>query len=380
MDAGPVISGNKENAQKSLQVIRDLLADLPAILKGLDASDFLPAPCLDASHKVKEEEMEVEIDRMRNGEVASAREVDNDEVQKNSKNGNLKQKRQSGVEQKKEEGDEEEERGVEEQGDEEEEGDIEEDDEGEEDRDDDEEEEEEEEEEEGNHNISPPIHAASFSLTIFPDDSIANPRYRINPLARIIAPSDTQRYNTDAGQSSSSDKVKKNEEKVEEEEEDKVFVVHVAYGNETFESVLRQTVIVPHGLIPATLGLMALMNKHQLNRQAINKEVDSAHLDKAVEKKRKRADTEISSDIPWSETSHIRLSQLTRSLPSISSKLTQTSASQVLQAFEAAGALTHIPKVEKNLEGSGGGNGGGGVLGRKEGKRKMYKVLPKGHL
>ena len=271
MDTGPVISGNQENAQKSLQVIRDLLADLPAILNGLEASDFLPAPCLDANSLIK---------------IESG----------------------SGEEEEESEGNEEE-KEVEEEGDGEEENEVEEN----------EEEEEEDEEEEGNFNISAPINTDMIDDIICPE----NTKFRINPLARIIAPSDIQRYNPDASQPSS-----------DEEEEEVVFVVHVAYGNETFESVLRQTVMVPRAYIPAALNLMELMNKHQLARQSTNKSVS--------EKKRKRTGTENSCHSVWSETSHLTPYQLKGMFPKMKGN-ELLFFTKVLLMFEAAGALTRCP-------------------------------------
>jgi hypothetical protein len=49
------------------------------------------------------------------------------------------------------------------------------------------------------------------------------------------------------------------------ENDSEVFIVHSSYGNETFESVLRQVIIVKKSMCPAAYRIIELFNAHQVN-------------------------------------------------------------------------------------------------------------------
>ena len=107
--------------------------------------------------------------------------------------------------------------------------------------------------------------------------------------------------------------------------------MHAGYGNETFESVLRQVIIVPQAMnLPAVL-LVSAITLHQKARQRIH-EFDSQR-----STKKRGHDHEIREN-EWHSTSCVTVKSIafiSRSAPD-SLQLTH----QLLEAFVLAGALT----------------------------------------
>jgi hypothetical protein len=258
-----------------------MMAAVPALLKQMRATDFLPAPCLNGSSAAVEKDSDDE------GGMDDDKNVDSEAL-------NLKLMKKW----KNDESEGEEDNGEEEEV-------------------------EEEEEEEENHNALEPICAEDMEVPANQHLDF-DTTYRVNPLVKVVTSTDIRCF--ERGSSVSKDALSSSE----------AFIVHSGFGNETFESVLRQVVIVPEIMVPAAKVLMNIIAEHQVARQRFFGSIEVARM-RGPELKRKRG--EPANDTPsWDSVEALSVGSLWRkcSDKSVDTKI----PGQLVQAFVAAGALT----------------------------------------
>jgi hypothetical protein len=289
--AESVSTAATDGAAKSLGVMKSMMAAVPAILNNMRATDFLPAPCLNGNGAAVDEDLD---DEDGSDERAVSTKAEQRAARHNGKSGK----------------DEENEEVV----DEEEEEDEEEED----------EEEEEEEEEEENHNALEPILAEKMKVPIDLSAQF-DKMYRINPLVKVITSTDIRCF--ERGSSASIPK--------DAQSSSEAFVVHSGFGNETFESVLRQVVIVPNSMASAAKVLMGIIAEHQVQRQQFFISLEENRSNRST--KRKRGEP-VECSFSWGGSSFVTVNHIkgTESGRSLDVSI----LFQLMQAFVAAGVLT----------------------------------------
>ena len=221
------------------------------------------------------------------------------------------------------------------------ESDAHEDDDEEEEEEDEEEEEGEEEEEDKNPNSLEPI---NYSSSLF-DIEEEFCQYRINPLVKIISSEHLSKFrrgtksNTKNVGNGKNEKNEKNSD--DKDSENVVYVVHSSFGNETFESVLRQVVLIPCKISNAANALLELLKIHQKNRQRIYAE-NSRIMDLALKGYDLNDFSEEASD-SWDSTGHITVKLLRNSIPTSSYFPTNKELTRLFHVFTLAGVFTKIP-------------------------------------
>jgi hypothetical protein len=147
-------------------------------------------------------------------------------------------------------------------------------------------------------------------------------KFRINPLVTVISSGDLSKFRNDQ-----SNKNKMKGSQLEIKNDSEVFIVHSSYGNETFESVLRQVIVVKKSMCPGAYRIIELFNKHQSWRQ------------KATAKDSKEDDTD-----RWHKCAFMTGIDICNSYSkSKEGYMTLDSdSSQLLSAFAAAGALVAV--------------------------------------
>ena len=236
-----VVSGKRKNADAALGIMQNILGSVPAILKNMKPSDFLPLPCL----RLKSRKV---VNGNRDKIVAADSGQSEEESNLDHTADNRKRRLVEEVEGEEEEEDEEEEDEVEEE----------------------EDEEEEEEEEEGDEELSYNSLEPILYHNILPTSNHKDCLYRMNPLVRIISSQDISKYggtdkskvSTKAGQS-----LKGNDLNRSDDEEMQVYIVHSGFGNDTYESILRQAVVVPRRLVKIADRLVLMFSNFQIDRQ-----------------------------------------------------------------------------------------------------------------
>jgi hypothetical protein len=182
---------------------------------------------------------------------------------------------------------------------------------------------EEDEEEESDNSLNPiiaenvPIHPSLHKDVINP--IAANVSFRINPLVTIISSGDLSKFRNDQSNKS---KLNGKNGTDEGDNNSEVFIVHSSYGNETFESVLRQVVIVKKSMCSVAHRIIENFNANQGWRL------------RATEK-----DSKDSCINKWHKSALIRATDISNIL-----KEEVSDAIQLLSAFTAAGALVAVDK------------------------------------
>lgn len=194
-----------------------------------------------------------------------------------------------------------------------------------------EEEEDEDEEEESDNSLNPiiaenvPMHPALHKDVI--NSIAANVPFRINPLVTIISSGDLSKFRNDQ---SNKNKLNGKYGKDEGDNDSEVFIVHSSYGNETFESVLRQVVIVKKSMCSVAHRILEMFNANQGWRlRATEKDSKDScinpHNQYIINK--------------WHKSAFIRANDISNIL-----KEEVSDAIQLLSAFTAAGALVAVDK------------------------------------
>ena len=226
--------------------MKALMESIPLILRNMEASDFLPLPCLRVVNETVDQE------------------TNND----------------AKVEEEEEEGDDNEDDNDDEEGEEDEE-------------------EEEEEEDEPNHNTLKPIFYCLHSISTPSPNNPLTLSFRLNPLVRIISSDDLGKFT--------------NCVKNKLDSANQVYVVHSSFGNETFESVLRQAVVFPYTMVDHVEALLEVFKEYQLERQGgygrLGEEKEELGVEKVQNKgERKRLSSSFSSSASSSSSSSPQLS------------------------------------------------------------------------
>ena len=278
---GSVLSGTSQNAEESSRVMEDIIAAVPRLLERMRSSDFLPVPCLNVTAPLDEKETSSSgagcIDSKPSIEKTGEEETSFDEP------------------------------------------DEDEDDDDDDDNDND---------DDTNPNTPDPIYAENIPKVVVHDMNL-DQRYRINPLVKIITSTDIKQFQRGA---SSSDKNHK-----DSDSDSQAYIVHAGYGNETFESVLRQVVIVPKAMELSAVLLASAITLHQKARQR------TYEFEGQRSTKKRGRDHEVS-DNEWHSTCCVTVKSIacitkkSKGLVSTPDPLQLTR--QLLDAFVLAGALT----------------------------------------
>ena len=148
-------------------------------------------------------------------------------------------------------------------------------------------------------------------------------RYRINPLVKVITSTDIKQFQRGARSSDKND--------TGSDSDAQAYIVHASYGNETFESVLRQVIIVPQAMhVPAML-LVSAIALHQKARQRTYE----YHSQRSTKKRGLDHDFR---ENEWHSTSCVTVKSI--AFVSISAPESLQLTHQLLEAFVLAGALT----------------------------------------
>jgi hypothetical protein len=267
--------------------MESMMAAVPALLLNMRATDFLPAPCLNGNSAAVDEDSDDEGER---DEHAGSKRADQPRHNGHSGDGEEKEK----DEEEEEEEDEEEE-----------------------------EVEEEEEEEEGNPNALEPIFAEKIKVPIDLSAQF-DKMYRLNPLVKIVTSTDIRCFERGSSISISKDALRSSE----------AFIVHSGFGNETFESVLRQVVIVPESMASAAKVLMGIIAEHQVQRQQYFLSLENKGSIGSIKRKR----DEPAGSIGWGSKGIVTVNSI-KSTES-GKHLDINILLQLMHAFVAAGVLT----------------------------------------
>lgn len=160
--------------------------------------------------------------------------------------------------------------------------------------------------------------------------------FRLNPLAKIITSSDIKQFQRGASKEKIFIEIDRNFEghKWDKPTNSMAYIVHAGYGNETYDSVLRQVIIIPLSLRSSADLLLEVFTKHQEVRLA----AFTSDNQKAT-KKRDR-DHEAIVDQQWQSTGHLTIRSI--ALRSVNEKYDLQDMGKVFEAFFVAGALTLI--------------------------------------
>jgi hypothetical protein len=159
--------------------------------------------------------------------------------------------------------------------------------------------------------------------------------FRINPLVKIITSADIKQFQRNAPKEKWIKIDRKSRlPKWDQPTNSMAYIVHAGYGNETYDSVLRQVIIIPEDLRSSAELLLQAFTKHQEARLA----VFTSDNQKAT-KKRDR-DHEIIVDQQWQSTGQLTIRSIAPH--SVNWKYDLQDMGQVFEAFFVAGALTLI--------------------------------------
>ena len=268
-----------KNVTESMRVMDDMLTAVPLLLQKLRSSDILPAPCLkEFVHVVKEEEEDLR-DRMN-----MKREAFNEE------DIGL----QSACWQ---EGDDNE-----------------------------------------RHPNSPNVIYAEKLGRRQGKSSNYDKLFRLNPLVKIITSADIKQFQRNAPEEKWIVPIVPDRNsrlpKWEQPSNSMAYIVHAGYGNETYDSVLRQVIIIPDLLRSSADLLLEAFTKHQEARLA----VFTSDNQKAT-KKRDR-DHEVIVDQQWESTGQLTIRSIAKH--GVNWNYDLQDMGKVFEAFFVAGALTLI--------------------------------------
>jgi hypothetical protein len=159
--------------------------------------------------------------------------------------------------------------------------------------------------------------------------------FRLNPLVKIITSADIKQFQRNAPEEKWI-KTDRNSRlpKWEQPSNSMAYIVHAGYGNETYDSVLRQVIIIPDLLRSSAELLLEAFRKHQEARLA----VFTSDNQKAT-KKRDR-DHEFIVDQQWQSTGQLTIRSIAKH--GVNWKYDLQDMGQVFEAFFVAGALTLI--------------------------------------
>jgi hypothetical protein len=272
---GSVLSGSTKNVTESMRVMDDMLTAVPLLLQKLRSSDILPAPCLKEFHHVVKEEEEELRDRL---------ELNKEEDEEDE--GLASECWQEGDDKER-------------------------------------------------HPNSPNVIYAEKLGRRQGKSAHYDKLFRLNPLVKIITSADIKQFQRNAPEEKWVDTIKKSQlPKWDQPTNSMAYIVHAGYGNETYDSVLRQVIIIPELLRSSAELLLEAFTEHQEARLA----VFTSDNQKAT-KKRDR-DHEIIVDQQWQNTGQLTIRSIAKH--GANWKFDLQDMGQVFEAFFVAGALTLI--------------------------------------
>lgn len=159
--------------------------------------------------------------------------------------------------------------------------------------------------------------------------------FRLNPLVKIITSSDIKQFQRGASKEEWIDIDRNSRERKRDQPTNSMaYIVHAGYGNETYDSVLRQVIIISDLLRSSADLLLEVFTKHQEARLALF----TSDNQKATKKRDRNHEAIV--DQQWQSTGQLTIRSIAKR--SVNESYDLQDMGKVFEAFFVAGALTLI--------------------------------------